>query len=280
MLLPFSDEGNFWIWIDIEALRGLGVVPAGCALVAGVNRRGTPWGDAATMALAWVAFFINAGLGVIALPLWTVAALVSGRKRDRWFAGQLAVAFVLGCAPSLWFGRAYHAGYNYARVGFDFTNFSRCAASVGAVTSGWLLAGYIIVTICGLCAIQYRRRAVTGAENMPEPVRVKIFAQIDPLVWRSALVLAVTAFYLVLFANMGWVKINDFAFRYFMFPLMLVPAVCAAVVVEAGAGLSRCYGRRIFGMICACGSVVFMAAAVFQNLAPFGRVKSFVEAAL
>lgn len=262
--LPFNDAGNsVWVWITPY---GQSVPPLLCALwLHHRNHYRARSGDLAralgTLLMVFLAFYVNAGLVVFALPLWTGYAVLYPRARNWWFAGILLAGFVCYSVMAARYGREYHDAYDYSRFTFTVANMVQFCHTFGSVVSALVYGACLAVTVVGLAAVWRAGRRDAGG-----PV-------LAPLVVKSHLIFFAAAVYILLFANMDWVTIkNHSTFRYFWFPLVLAAPLCAAALAEgahAVAGMEGGAGERPRWALASI-SIYLLSSALLWRLAPFG----------
>lgn len=278
-LLPFNDEGNsVWVWItpyghSIPPLWAAWLLQRNNhfpACIAGVLKL------IAAFLLVLLAFYVNGGLIIFALPLWFGYAVLFPRVKNWAFVAILAVAYFCYGRLSAHYGLEYHDAYDYSRMTFAWQNVQQFFHTFASMVSP---AYFLIlaITLAGWLVIQRGHlRNRSGGE-----------ALIHPLVLRSILIVPPGLIYLAMFANMDWVvQRNQSAFRYFWFALVLAAPLCVAAITEGIRALREgsqpardAQSLALTHVIIASLAVALYGTTMFFRLAPFEASSSFVRKA-
>ncbi|HWB59680.1 MAG TPA: hypothetical protein VG733_09315 [Chthoniobacteraceae bacterium] len=273
-LLPYSDMGNYAVWVEAEPY-GLGVLLLLGALL--LQRKNTFKLNATsflraaiTLLVVCVALYVNGALILFALPLWVGYAIFLPRAGNWWFLAFLLAGYGCSSALSSHYGQVYFGAFNYTHLEFHFANLAHFWDSFTSRASAGIFSACLVVMLAGLGIVQFAHLR-TRAADAPT---------LDPLVLKSLLILLAAALYIGVAANMKWVSLNDFAFRYFWFPFVMVSPVCAIALTEgivALASLLRSAPKSLPAMAAPLIALALAVAAVCFKLAPFEKPPSFVE---
>lgn len=272
--LPYSDMGNYAVWVEAEPYGNSVLLLLGAFLIHrgnGCRLNGRDLARAAcALLLVCTALYLNGALILFALPLWLGYAILFPRAGNWWFLAFLLVGYAFSSTLSALYGQEYFVAFNYSRLAFHLANLPHLWASFTSKASAAIIIAYLVVIAAGLAAVQVAHLR-TRSPDAPA---------LNPLVLKSLLVLGTAALYLAVIANMEWVSLNAFAFRYFWFAFVMASPVCAIALTEgiaACASLAPSMPKSAPGIIATLAAVGLAATAVVCKLAPFETPPSFVE---
>ena len=161
--LPYSDMGNYAVWVEAEPYGHSVLLLLGAFLIHrgnGCRCNGRDLARAAcALLLVCTALYVNGALILFALPLWLGRAILYPRAGNWWFLAFLLAGYACSCGLSVLYGQEYFAAFNYSRLAFHFANLPQFWASFTSRASAAMFIAYLVVIAAGLAAAQTARCA-------------------------------------------------------------------------------------------------------------------------